>query len=151
MHVRQRTIRVAGGRWLRDIADQRITQPRGAGVIGAGIGINSSSLRQRYYAIPRVWFCTADLRLPWTVGLCNARTMHKGETIWSGAPKTCPTCGATPELEVLRSAAGFYIGTQCRCGPYSRESLYYAIHSVAVAALCRGDWARREPPEEPSA
>ncbi len=45
-----------------------------------------------------------------------------GETIGLGASPTCPECGFTPKLEVLRSNAGYYIGTQCLCGPYTRES-----------------------------
>jgi len=57
------------------------------------------------------------------------------ETIRLGASKTCPECGVTPELGVYRSAAGWYIGTYCRCGPYSRESGYYATEEQAERAL----------------
>ena len=71
--------------------------------------------------------------------------MLKGETLSSGAAKTCPECGVSPKLEVLQSAAGYYIGTRCNCGPYSRESLYYRLKEIAVAALCRGDWVPRVP------
>jgi hypothetical protein len=69
--------------------------------------------------------------------------MLKGETISTGAPKTCPECGVNLKLEVLQSAAGNYIGTQCKCGPYSRESLYIATKEIAAASLRRGDWPRR--------
>jgi len=51
--------------------------------------------------------------------------MLAGETIHSGAPDTCPDCGIKLEEQVLMSAAGYYIGTKCNCGPYSRESHYY--------------------------
>jgi len=70
--------------------------------------------------------------------------MINGETISTGAPtKTCPECGMTPALEVLKSAAGYYIGTWCNCGPYARESLYIATKELAEAMLRRGDWPRR--------
>lgn len=58
-----------------------------------------------------------------------------GETIATGASPFCPDCGHKMPIQVLRSAAGFYIGTECCCGPYSRESGYYATHAEAEAAL----------------
>lgn len=51
--------------------------------------------------------------------------MFQGETIHSGASEICKECGMKLELQVLYSPAGYYIGTQCNCGPYSRESHYY--------------------------
>ena len=69
--------------------------------------------------------------------------MLPGETISSGAPKTCPQCGVILALEVLKSAAGYYIGTRCHCGPYSRESLYYPDKTMADAALRSSHWAPR--------
>lgn len=69
--------------------------------------------------------------------------MLPGETIMSGAPSTCPDCGVTPELDVHRSAAGYYIGTFCGCGPYSRESDYYPTREAAEAALKSGKVAWR--------
>jgi len=66
-----------------------------------------------------------------------------GETIHLGAPSTCEDCGVHVQLEVLRSAAGSYIGTQCNCGPYSRESGYYANSSDARDALETDAWIRR--------
>ena len=65
-----------------------------------------------------------------------------GETIATGAPKVCPDCGVRLVLEVLRSAAGYYVGTRCHCGPYSRESGYYPNEEVAEAALNSGEFDR---------
>jgi hypothetical protein len=46
-----------------------------------------------------------------------------GETIASGAAPRCEDCGVMAKLDVYRSAApGYYIGTYCDCGPYTRES-----------------------------
>lgn len=57
-----------------------------------------------------------------------------GETILTGAPAEC--CGQRLELEVLRSAAGWYIGTRCpNCGPYSRESEYFYSEADANKAI----------------
>lgn len=61
--------------------------------------------------------------------------MMNGETILSGAPKTCPDCGQPLCLEVLFSGAGHYIGTMCDCGPYSRESGYFPSRTHAENAL----------------
>ena len=60
--------------------------------------------------------------------------MLPGETLASGAAETCPDCGITLTLRVLRSNA-YYIGTQCNCGPYSRESQYYPTAEAAQHAL----------------
>jgi hypothetical protein len=61
--------------------------------------------------------------------------MLPGETIRSGADPTCDECGVTVKLQVCQSAAGYYIGTMCDCGPYSRESDYYSTHEAAQLAL----------------
>jgi len=38
----------------------------------------------------------------------------------------CISCGRRLDVEVLHSAAGYYIGTWCDfCGPHSRESDYF--------------------------
>lgn len=58
-----------------------------------------------------------------------------GETIATGGPSTCPDCGTKVELQVCRSAAGYYVGTMCECGPYSRESGYYPSYDAANDAL----------------
>jgi hypothetical protein len=61
--------------------------------------------------------------------------MLPGETILSGAPRQCAECKVRLVPRVLRSAAGYYIGTQCNCGPYSRESHYFGTRAAAEAAL----------------
>ena len=66
----------------------------------------------------------------------------KGETLATGAAKTCDDCGVTPKLDVYMSAAGYYVGTYCNCGPYSRESRYYDKRSGAQAALDTGIFGR---------
>lgn len=66
----------------------------------------------------------------------------KGETIATGAPSTCSDCNVILENEVLQSAAGFYIGTFCNCGPYSRESGYFATREDAEKALELGGYER---------
>ena len=59
-----------------------------------------------------------------------------GETILTGAPDTC--CDQRLQFEVLRSAAGYYIGTFCpHCGPYSRESGYFLNEKEANETLAR--------------
>jgi hypothetical protein len=65
-----------------------------------------------------------------------------GETLASGAPKTCPDCGITVSPEVLSSAAGHYVGTRCNCGPYTRESGYYVYAQNAQDALDAGTYRR---------
>lgn len=61
--------------------------------------------------------------------------MLPGETIRTGASPVCEDCGTKLEMQILRSNAGYYVGTACRCGPYSRESGYYASHQEAKMAL----------------
>lgn len=61
--------------------------------------------------------------------------MMPGETIFSGASETCPDCGIKPELQVCQSPAGFYLGTYCDCGPYSRETNYFKTRKEAERAL----------------
>lgn len=47
-------------------------------------------------------------------------------------------------LEVLRSAAGFYIGTACDGIPVSRESVeYFRSREAALSALATGAWTQR--------
>jgi hypothetical protein len=65
-----------------------------------------------------------------------------GETLLTGAPATCKDCGVELGLKVLRSAAGYYIGSQCYCGPYSRESGYYKTREEAEKDLASGDFGR---------
>jgi predicted RNA-binding Zn-ribbon protein involved in translation (DUF1610 family) len=48
----------------------------------------------------------------------------------------CYECQAVLDIEVLSSAAGYYIGFLCpNCGPYSRESGYYRSREDAQRAL----------------
>ena len=58
-----------------------------------------------------------------------------GETV--GTIETeCFECQRVLNIEVLCSAAGYYIGFFClTCGPYSRESGYYKTSRDAKKAL----------------
>ena len=47
-----------------------------------------------------------------------------------------------PKIAVHRSGAGFYVGTSCQCGPYSRESGYYPTREGAEKALASGTCGR---------
>lgn len=61
---------------------------------------------------------------------------RKGETV------KC-SCGKELELQVLQSAAGYYIGHMCkRCGPFSRESGYYKSQDAAQKALDEDSFKR---------
>jgi hypothetical protein len=66
--------------------------------------------------------------------------MFPGETILSGASPVCPDCQKKLEFQVLKSAAGYYIGTACCCGPYTRETEYYPYVRSAEADLADGTW-----------
>lgn len=66
-----------------------------------------------------------------------------GETIGTGADRRCPDCKKIPKLQVLMSGAGYYIGTQCDCGPYSRESGYYRSRELADQAFEVDGFAER--------
>jgi len=57
------------------------------------------------------------------------------ETILTGAESICPDCKTVLVPKVLHSGAGFYIGTMCECGPYSRESGYFRTRKEAEKAL----------------
>jgi len=65
--------------------------------------------------------------------------MLPGETIRSGAPATCDLCEFELQMEVLSSNAGYYIGTRCDCGPYSRESGYYPTPEAVREAIRDGE------------
>jgi len=58
----------------------------------------------------------------------------KGETIYRGAPDKCEDCGTKLELQVLLTC-GYYVGTQCQCGPFSRETGYFETLHEAEQAL----------------
>lgn len=61
--------------------------------------------------------------------------MMQGETMMTGAGKVCRDCNEIPLWGVYRSAAGYYVGTYCGCGPYSRESDYFSNDIAAKALL----------------
>ncbi len=65
--------------------------------------------------------------------------MLNGETIATGAADTCTDCKIELKLRVMSSGAGYYLGTCCNCGPYSRESGYYNSREEAQQALASGD------------
>jgi hypothetical protein len=68
-----------------------------------------------------------------------------GETIGTGAPTICEECKQPVSFpKVCHSGAGYYIGTTCECGPYSRESRdYYRTEAEAQKALDEGTWTPR--------
>lgn len=68
--------------------------------------------------------------------------MLRKEALQVGASPCCPECGVRMDLRVLRSAAGFYVGTECPCGPSTRESGYYARQEDAARALAQGAFCR---------
>lgn len=50
-------------------------------------------------------------------------------------------------LQVLHSAAGYYIGTADEDGPFSRECVeYWPTEREAQEALRSGDWTQRDEP-----
>lgn len=56
-------------------------------------------------------------------------------------------CHIELELQVLKSGAGWYIGTMHECEPYSRESVeYWATGEEAQIALDSGSWTQRDKP-----
>lgn len=74
--------------------------------------------------------------------------MVPGETIASGASTVCKECKTQVTLMVMKSSAGFYVGTVCKCyassldseeafTPYTRETGYYRIVEEAEMALTR--------------
>lgn len=55
----------------------------------------------------------------------------------------CDECQTALDIEVQRSAAGYYIGFFCpNCGPYSRESGYFPTREEAEKALNSGFYVR---------
>jgi hypothetical protein len=60
--------------------------------------------------------------------------MIPGETLGNGAPQVCPDCKVKLVPKVLHTWA-YYIGTQCDCGPYSRESEYFKLREDAQKVL----------------
>ena len=68
--------------------------------------------------------------------------MLKNETLGKTHNRSCPDCKEKLENKVLRSAGGYYIGTFCLCGPYSRESGYYRSPEEAQSDLELGRYGR---------
>jgi len=67
-----------------------------------------------------------------------------GETLHTGADPICAVCKQTAKMRVCHSNAGFYIGSYCGCGPYTRESLHYWQDiNQAVHAFNTNNWERR--------
>jgi hypothetical protein len=50
----------------------------------------------------------------------------------------CDTCDTDLEPQVMSTAGGYYVGTKCKCGPFSRESNYYASEAEAKEVLGDG-------------
>lgn len=74
--------------------------------------------------------------LPWTLRGKVANGADIREVL------KCDECDEVMKLEVLQSAAGFYVGTRCiNCGPYYRESDYFS--NVAKARMALRWWAER--------
>ncbi|EEH4118731.1 hypothetical protein ABIU59_001877 [Salmonella enterica subsp. enterica serovar Newport] len=72
--------------------------------------------------------------------MLNSRTVSTGMLAAEFAGLSLP-------LQVLRSGAGFYIGTENEMGPVSRESVeYFATAELAERALEQGTWSQREQP-----
>lgn len=55
---------------------------------------------------------------------CHAEEEAWLAEYWSQQP-VCTDCGEPMPLIPLQSAAGWYAGRACNCGPYSRESGYF--------------------------
>lgn len=51
------------------------------------------------------------------------------------SPAQCEDCQKDLPLQVLRSYAGYYIGTMCDCDPYSRASDYFPTRKIAEFEL----------------
>lgn len=58
--------------------------------------------------------------------------MIDGEVVTPGS--CCPDCGVKLIPSVCHSFAGYYIGTYCNCGPYSRETDYFGNDEAARKA-----------------
>lgn len=69
--------------------------------------------------------------------------MIPGETINSGASPECEDCGLLVVLDIYMSGAGYYIGSYCDCGPYSRESAYYQTYEDANEDFQSNTWLAR--------
>jgi hypothetical protein len=50
----------------------------------------------------------------------------------------CVICDVKLVPRIMSAYSGFYVGTSCKCGPFSRESSYYSFRSEAQAVLDNG-------------
>ena len=67
-----------------------------------------------------------------------------GETLHLGADPIYPCCKHRARMGVYHSGAGWYIGSYCGCGPYTRESMHYwHDEDQARSAFKTGEWERR--------
>lgn len=71
----------------------------------------------------------------------------QGETIATGClgymeKIICLECMKEIKPGVYESSAGYYIGSYCGCGPYSRESRYYSNRIKAMEAYETGIYGR---------
>ncbi len=58
----------------------------------------------------------------------------------------CMSCGSFLDHGVQMSQAGFYIGTWCpKCGPYARESIYFASKEDAKRHMYDPEVSRVKP------
>lgn len=52
-------------------------------------------------------------------------------------------CGKKMPIEVMKSRAGYYLGTSEHTAPFSRESVeYWRTQSEAEDALLKGNWTQ---------
>ena len=70
--------------------------------------------------------------------MVNSATHALSSGTNTSVDRPCPTCGGIPQVAVYRSGKGFYVGSWCRCGPYSRQSGYYSNRESAEVALPPG-------------
>jgi hypothetical protein len=47
----------------------------------------------------------------------------------------CDTCDTALTPQVMSTMGGFYVGTACKCGPFSRETDYFGTEAEARTAL----------------
>jgi len=66
-----------------------------------------------------------------------------GETITLGADPTCGNCGEPLDFRVMQTGAGYYVGTICCQGPYSRETRYFASKDEAVLCLVDSEYGAK--------
>ena len=73
-----------------------------------------------------------------------------GETVLNGDFKDgrfffefCDECKQRLRPGVYKSGAGWYIGTYCDCGPYSRDSFYYGSKEEAMDDFENRSWRAR--------